>query len=132
MKRHINHDAMAVVGYATPWIVECGDAVDLHLSCNAVPEAVSVRRLDTPQRPIVEWPVQTLDAAPEHRTFDQGSYLRIGRSELEKAGGATGVGFELFLTVNDGTRTLLQAGDIIFISYAEAGGCKGVSYGQRI
>lgn len=112
MKRHINHDAMAVVGYATPWTAAQGNAVDLHLSCRTSPGAVSVRRLDTPERPIMEWSVQTLGFPPEHRSFDQGSYLRVCRSELEKAGGATGIGFELFLTDNPGTRTLFDAGNL--------------------
>jgi N,N-dimethylformamidase len=60
----------------------------------------------------VDWPVQSLDALPEHRNFDQGSYLRIGRSELRKAGGVTGIRFELFLTSNDDERTLFDAGNI--------------------
>jgi N,N-dimethylformamidase len=110
MKRLLNHDAMAVVGYTTPWTVADGGTVDLHLSCSALPDAVTVRRLDTPERPVMGWPVQSLAALPEHRSFDQGSYLKIGRSELRKAGGATGVRFELFLTGNDGERTLVDAG----------------------
>lgn len=112
MKRYINHDAMAVVGYATPWTVAHGNAVDFHMSCRSLPDAVSVRRLDTPDRATQSWPIQALGAPPEHRNVNQGSYLRVARSELQKAGSASGVSFELFLTENYGARTLLDAGSL--------------------
>ncbi|MHB0953959.1 MAG: N,N-dimethylformamidase beta subunit family domain-containing protein [Allorhizobium sp.] len=134
MKRHVNHDAMGVIGYTTPWSVSCGKAVDLHLSCSETPTAVSLHRLDAEQHEFIDWPIVSLDDAPMHRSFSQGSYLRIKGSELQKAGGATGVRFELFLTLNHGTRTILEGRDIA-LSVAEGNlflSCAGLAHNTEI
>ncbi|MBA68398.1 MAG: hypothetical protein CML30_05955 [Rhizobiales bacterium] len=111
MDRRINHNALSVVGYTTPWAVTCGEPVDLHLSCAKPPQSIRIRRLDTPTREILDWPLEPLEPVG-HRTFRQGSYLRIPPSELAKTGGVTGVGFELFLTINEGARMLVDSGDL--------------------
>lgn len=111
MDRRMDHSALSVVGYTTPWAVTGGHPVDLRLSCAHPVESVHLRRLDTPGREILEWPVEALEPAA-HRTFRQGSYLRIPHGELSKSGGATGIGFELFLTINDGARMLVDGGDL--------------------
>ncbi|OCW56348.1 N,N-dimethylformamidase beta subunit family domain-containing protein [Hoeflea olei] len=109
MHRQVNHSAMSVVGYTTPWAVAAGHPVDLHLSCATAPQSIRVRRLDTPGREILDWPVEQLEPAA-HRMFGQGSCLRIPHGEFAKTDGVTGVGFELFLSINDGTRMLLDGG----------------------
>lgn len=105
MKRDVDHGAMAVVGYTTPWAAEAGKDVELHLSCGRPVTRVSVRRLDVPVPERMGWPVDTLDA-PQHRVFEQGSYLRVAASELARIPVITGISFELYLTRNDGERSI--------------------------
>jgi N,N-dimethylformamidase len=105
MKRDVDHGAMAVVGYTTPWAIQAGNDVELHLSCGRPVTRVSVRRLDVPVPERVIWPIDILDA-PHRRAFEQGSYLRVAMTELAKAPPITGISFELYLTRNDGERSI--------------------------
>lgn len=105
MKRDVDHGAMAVVGYTTPWAVQAGNDVELHLSCGRPVTRLSVRRLDVPDPERMGWPVESLDA-PRRRAFEQGSYLRVVASELAKASAITRISFELYLTRNDGERCI--------------------------
>lgn len=105
MKRDVDHGAMAVAGYTTPWAARAGDSVELHLSCGRPVTHVSVRRLDIPDPERMPWTVDILDE-PQRRAFEQGSYLRVAASELAKVRALTGISFELYLTRNDGERCI--------------------------
>lgn len=109
MKRDVDHGAMAVVGYTTPWAAQAGKDIELHLSCGRPVTRVSVRRLDVPVPERMAWPVEFLDA-PRQRIFEQGSHLRVAASELAKMPAITGVSFELYLTRNDGERCIAVCG----------------------
>ncbi|WP_173930972.1 N,N-dimethylformamidase beta subunit family domain-containing protein [Chelativorans sp. Marseille-P2723] len=112
MERAVNHSAMAAVGYTTPWSVKAGEPVALHLSCGKPLRGVSVRRLDLPNPEAMGWPVEAADAALQHRTLKQGSYLRVSAEDLAKAGQISGLRFELLLTRNPGQRTIFEAGSL--------------------
>ncbi|WP_274426050.1 N,N-dimethylformamidase beta subunit family domain-containing protein [Chelativorans sp. YIM 93263] len=111
MRRAVAHDAMPVAGYTTPWSVRSGAVLDLHLSSAAPVEAVRVLRLDLPDEKRVDWPVSELEK-PAHRTFEQGSYLRLSAGEMAKAGAVRAIAFELLLTHNPGRRTVLAVGEL--------------------
>lgn len=110
MKKSVNHGAMAVAGYTTPWHVTAGDCIDLHLSTVAGVNAVRLMRLDasTPTPQIMNWPVGRLGATPGHESFDLGSFLRIDAAQLARAGRVEGISFEVFLTRNHGDRAIIE------------------------
>ncbi len=111
MKRKVDHSAMKVVGYTTPWSVTPGSCIDLHLSCSESIASVCVTRLDTPTELELGWPIQPLETSASHQTFDQGSYLRLNKEEVTKIGPVTALSFELYLTRNPGERTVVSTGD---------------------
>ncbi|MGH6763756.1 MAG: N,N-dimethylformamidase beta subunit family domain-containing protein [Phyllobacterium sp.] len=108
MKRAVDHAAMAVAGYTTPWHPHAGRRISLHLSSAKAVERPVIRRLDTPEAELVGWAVEATSHAPDIRSFEQGSYVEIKASELARAGCLQGIRFELFLTRNPGRRTLLH------------------------
>ena len=108
MKHSIDHGAMAVAGYARPWHTTAGRPVTLHLSAAEAACDVRVVRLDTPAAEPQHWPVSLLEP-PAHRSFEQGSYLRVCGPSLARAAPVTGIGFELLLTHNDGERVIAES-----------------------
>lgn len=106
MKRDMDHGAMTVVGYTTPWAARAGESVELHLSCGRPVTHVAVRRLDVPVPERMAWPVDASGEPPRQRAFTQGSYLRVAASEIAKTSAVTGLSFEIYLTRNDGERTI--------------------------
>lgn len=112
MKRAVDHSAMIIAGYTTPWSVASGQSVSLHLSCGEPVRTVNVRRLDLPSPRSVDWPMQVDSASCAHRDFNQGSFLRISANEVRKAGCLKGISFELLLTQNESPRTILKHGPL--------------------
>lgn len=110
MRRRVNHNAMPVVGYTTPWSAKAGESVKLHLSCVERPVLVSVRRLDAPLSEQLDWTIEPVGDPVPHRSFNQGSYLKLSKTELDKAHAVKGVSFELYLTGNGDLRTVIEAG----------------------
>jgi len=106
MKRDVDHGAMAVVGYTTPWSARATETVELHLSCGRPVAHVAVRRLDIPLPERMDWAVEPIGESPRQQAFEQGSYLHIAAAEIGEAGTITGLDFELFLTRNEGPRTI--------------------------
>ena len=109
MKRDVNHSALAVAGYTTPWTVHPGELVSLHLSVGKPVRGVEIQRLDLPVPAATDWRIEQ-EALPAQRAFDQGSFLRIEASELAQLGRIQGISFELFLTRNRGRRTITEIG----------------------
>ncbi|MES0033672.1 hypothetical protein NKJ74_00120 [Mesorhizobium sp. M0046] len=109
MKRAVDHDAMSVVGYTTPWSAKAGQRISLSLSCDRPIKATRICRLDKPAPEFLVWPIETIGEA-RHRHFDQGSFLFVRAGELAKVQALHGIRFELFLTRNEGARTILEAG----------------------
>ncbi|MER9553782.1 N,N-dimethylformamidase beta subunit family domain-containing protein [Mesorhizobium sp. M0323] len=109
MKRAVNHDAMSVVGYTTPWSAKAGQRITLSLSCDRPIKATRICRLDKPVPEFLAWPIETVGEA-RRRHFDQGSFLFVRAGELAKVQAVHDIRFELFLTRNEGARTILEAG----------------------
>ncbi|MER9339236.1 hypothetical protein NKI41_00450 [Mesorhizobium sp. M0601] len=109
MKRAVNHDAMSVVGYTTPWSAKAGQRINLSLSCDRPIKATRICRLDKPVPEFLAWPIETVGEA-RRRHFDQGSFLFVRAGELAKVQAVHDIRFELFLTRNEGARTILEAG----------------------
>lgn len=107
MKRDVDHGAMTVVGYTTPWSARAGDSVELHLSCGRPVTHVTVRRLDVPAPERMGWPLEVTGDAPRQRVFEQGSYLRVSAAEIAKGPAITGLAFEFCLTRNDSERSIV-------------------------
>ncbi len=120
MKKSVIHDAMAVAGYTAPWHVTAGGAVELHLSTAAVVRGVRLMRLDKPAPQAVDWPVRQLADAPCHESFDQGSFLRIGATQLAGTDRVEGVSFEVLLTRNYGDRAIVET-DSFALTLADDG-----------
>lgn len=112
MRRPVEHGAMAVAGYTSPWSAWAGDTVELHLSTSARVDRVRIVRLDMPASEPDGWRVEATDTQPQQRAFDQGSYLRIPAQELARAAPVTAIAFEMLPTRNVGERTILDAGGI--------------------
>lgn len=64
MRKAVDHAAMAVAGYTTPWTATAGQDVNLHLS--AAQEVLGIRllRLDTPEVQPTGWPVRPSPPLP--------------------------------------------------------------------
>lgn len=107
MKRDVDHGAMAVVGYTTPWSARALETVELHLSCGRPVTHVALRRVDVPVPEQMDWTIEATGQAPRQQAFEQGSYVRIAASEIAQAGDVTGLEFEIFLTRNEGPRTVV-------------------------
>ncbi|WP_205964998.1 N,N-dimethylformamidase beta subunit family domain-containing protein [Pseudooceanicola lipolyticus] len=112
MKVDVDHGAMKVVGFTTPWITRPSGAIQLHLSTSAPVTGISVSRIDLDEPRKTTWPVQVLSAPAVHRQFEQGSYVTIAAQELEKIGDVEELFFELFLTRNPDRRVVLATGDL--------------------
>lgn len=108
MKRAVDHGAMTVAGYTVPWHAAGGEQISLHLSSSAKITGVAVTRLDTPEPTALDWRIETTAEAPAWQSFEQGSFLRVATSELERAGLIEGVSFELYLTRNESERTIAE------------------------
>ncbi|WP_246737576.1 N,N-dimethylformamidase beta subunit family domain-containing protein [Nordella sp. HKS 07] len=54
----------------------------------------------------MDWAVEPIGESPRQQAFEQGSYLHIAAAEIGQAGTITGLDFELFLTRNEGPRTI--------------------------
>lgn len=103
---------MKTAGYTVPWSASVGTEVGLHMSTVQAIEKVSIQRLDTPSKLNMDWSVVSSIEPARHESFCQGSYLQISKDELLKAGPVIAVSFEIFLTRNSGTRTILSSGEM--------------------
>lgn len=92
---------MPAVGFTEPWSARAGDRVFLHLSCIDARPTVRVVRLDRPDRPPTDWPVER-SADVGVRSLEQGSFVA-----LPPVSGDVAVRLELRLTRNEGERTLV-------------------------
>ncbi|MDW6026606.1 DUF6605 domain-containing protein [Mesorhizobium sp. BAC0120] len=108
MKRAVNHDAMAVAGYTVPWHADPGTTVNLHLSSSVDIKDVRIVRLDKPQPVDTGWRIDPTAEQPADRTFDHGSFLRVAAEELAKPDSIEGISFEIYLTRNEGDRTIVE------------------------
>lgn len=109
MKKRVDHSAMAVVGYADPWMSTAGSDITFHLSSDRSVTSVSISRLDMPDAVDLDWNITELQKVG-HQSIQQGSFLRI--DELGKHGPIAAVRFELYLTRNSGTRVIFQSSDL--------------------
>jgi len=112
VQRDIDHSALAVAGYTTPWAVAPARSVSLHLSVAEDVRRVTVSRIDLDTPVDVDWTIRALADKAAHRTFEQGSYLVLDETELGKVGDVTALSFELFLTRNPGRRVVVASGDL--------------------
>ena len=109
MQVSVDHQAMGIIGYTVPWCAKAGELVTLHLSAEQRPQQIELIRLDLPVEQRIELPLmQTRDARPTHRQFQQGSFLMIATDERGKAGPVSRLDFQLLLTRNDQRRVIFQ------------------------
>ncbi|WP_210529614.1 N,N-dimethylformamidase beta subunit family domain-containing protein [Rubellimicrobium arenae] len=111
MKRMVDHRALAVAGFVSPWSVRAGQEVALHLSCPDPVDRVRAVRIDTPEAVPVPWPVRPV-ASPAPQAFDRGSRLVVAAEDIARIGPVEGVAVEVLLTRNPSRRTLLRAGPV--------------------
>lgn len=111
MKRRVDHSQMSVSGYTVPWSGMAGEKIALHLSSDAKVREVRILRLDTLSPTAMPWRVESVELV-RRCSFDQGSHLTLkGRGEDEVLR-LRKIGFELFLTRNEGVRPVLEAGPL--------------------
>lgn len=111
MKRAVDHGAINAVGYTVPWSAKAGQQINLSLSCDLPIKNTRISRLARPVTEFPAWPIEAIFETAEHRQFDQGSFLRVPADELAKRS-VHAIRFELFLTGNPGSRTVLEAGSL--------------------
>lgn len=110
LTRPLDHTAMGAVGYTEPWSVRAGDDIELSLSCSAALSSVKICRLDTSEIEFPAWPVDATGRPEIHRSIAPGAYLRLPGHQFAGIGSIETIAFELYLTINPGERTILDAG----------------------
>ena len=110
--KYVNHSAMAVVGYATPWTVEPGETLHLHLSAHERITQTAIIRLDTPETVEQSWSLDALEPDIGVQRMRQGSYLTVAPSGLNDLAKIESVQLEVYLTRNAGRRILMAIDDL--------------------
>ena len=110
MLRPVNHEALPVAAFTTPWIASAGTNLTLHASTDRRLERIRIVRLDRAEGELVDWPVTPLGKPAGINNFSTGSWLRIAAEEFSAIGQPRSISLEVLLTSNEGTRRLLELG----------------------
>lgn len=113
MLKVLDHDALALVGYTTPWIARPGTQLTVHASTNRAVEKVRVVRLDTPDVREIDWPVAPTGEPARGNAVSIGSWLRIAGEEIARLGPLSSIMLEVLLTRNPTNRRLLDLGRVV-------------------
>lgn len=108
MLRPVNHEALPVVGFTTPWITSPGTSLTVHVSTSRRLHPVRIVRLDRMDPEVVDWPVNSTGGPERINAFSIGSWLRIAAKELTAVGRPLSICLEVLLTRNEELRRLLD------------------------
>ena len=110
MLRPVNHEALSVAGFTTPWIASPGTCLTVHASTSRRLHPIRIVRLDRKDPEVVDWPVNPTGEIERINAFSIGSWLRIAAENLSAVGRPTSITLEVLLTQNEGRRRLLDWG----------------------
>lgn len=126
MRRSIDHAAMPVCGFVSPWSVRAGEECALRLSGVEPRPTVRLVRLDRPDQATADGRVESSTEAVPLGEIDLGSFLSLPLPRGARSGWA--IELELKLTRNPEPRPVVDVGGAIF----EAGaGDAGFAGGER-
>ena len=113
MLRPVNHEALSLAGFTTPWIASPGTCLTVHISTNRRLHGMRIVRLDRMDPEMVDWPVNSTGETEKINAFSIGSWLRIAAKGLSAVGRPTSITLEVLLTHNEGPRRLLDWGRVM-------------------
>ncbi len=113
MLKALDHRALPVAGFTTPWIASPGVELTVHVSADRVIGQPKIVRLDTPGTFMVDWPVQSTEVDATLNRLSTGSWLRIAQDTLAAIGQPHALTLEFLLTRNTGVRRLLDWGVLV-------------------
>ncbi|WP_313760275.1 N,N-dimethylformamidase beta subunit family domain-containing protein [Rhizobium sp.] len=112
MRKRLNHDAMAAVGFIEPWSVKAGSATGAFLSCVDPKASVRIVTLDRDEAAEVEWEIARHSDALSIREYELGSWAEIPATALRSE--AYELSLEILFTRNETAKPVVAIGPLLF------------------